>query len=98
MPWPTTRQSQCAQCGAIAWIAHSKLSKVMVLPPWVTVKALSQALPQTSHVAIGERLNLGVTLKNRPVSQGFRRLPRRPRVHRRNCLSHDLDIHALKSN
>src|SRR3954452_10895090 len=46
-------QLQWAQVGAIAWIAPSKLSKVMVLPGWVTWKALSYSLPQTSHVGMG---------------------------------------------
>src|SRR5437764_684167 len=46
-------QLQWAQVGAIAWIAHSKLSKVMVLPAWVIWKALSYSLPQTSHVGMG---------------------------------------------
>jgi len=27
-PWPMIRQPQCWQCGASAWIAHSKLSKI----------------------------------------------------------------------
>jgi hypothetical protein len=40
-PCPTMRHLQCAHCGAIAWIAHSKLSKVMVLLPCITRKALS---------------------------------------------------------
>jgi hypothetical protein len=33
MPWPTIAQPQCAQRGAIAWIAHSKLSNTCVSPP-----------------------------------------------------------------
>ena len=32
MPCPTIRHSQCAHSGAMAWIAHSKLSNVIVLP------------------------------------------------------------------
>jgi hypothetical protein len=35
-PWPTILQPQWAQVGAIAWIAHSKLSNVIDLPPCVT--------------------------------------------------------------
>jgi hypothetical protein len=40
-PWPTILQPQWAQEGAIAWIAHSKLSKVIVRPAFVTWNALS---------------------------------------------------------
>jgi hypothetical protein len=32
IPWPTTLHWQCSQTGAIAWIAHSKLSKVCHSP------------------------------------------------------------------
>jgi hypothetical protein len=35
------RTLQWAQVGAMAWIAHSKLSKVMVRPSQVTWNALS---------------------------------------------------------
>jgi hypothetical protein len=35
------RQSQWLHTGAIAWIAHSKLSKTCDSEPRVTVKALS---------------------------------------------------------
>jgi hypothetical protein len=34
-------QLQWAQVGAVAWIAHSKLSKVIVRPSLITWKALS---------------------------------------------------------
>jgi hypothetical protein len=40
-PCPITLQSQCAQWGAIAWIAHSKLSNVIDLLPCVMRKDLS---------------------------------------------------------
>jgi hypothetical protein len=40
-PWPMMRQRQCAQLGARAWIAHSKLSKVCEAPAIVTFIALS---------------------------------------------------------
>jgi hypothetical protein len=40
-PWPMMRQPQCSQVGAIAWIAHSKESKVPVRPSRVISKALS---------------------------------------------------------
>src|SRR5882724_4022817 len=51
-PCPTIRQLQCAQTGASAWMAHSKLSKVWCSPPTTTSNALSYSLSQTSHVAI----------------------------------------------
>jgi hypothetical protein len=34
-------QAQCSHRGAIIWIAHSKLSKVCVVPPMLTLNALS---------------------------------------------------------
>ena len=37
-PWPTTFTPQCSQMGAIAWIAHSKLSKVCTAPAACTSK------------------------------------------------------------
>jgi hypothetical protein len=40
-PWPTMWMPQFGQVGASEWIAHSKLSKVWVLPFMVTWKALS---------------------------------------------------------
>ena len=51
-PCPTIRQLQCAQTGASAWMAHSKLSKVWCSPPTTTSNALSYSFSQTSHVAI----------------------------------------------
>jgi hypothetical protein len=39
--WPMTLQSQWAQVGARAWIAHSNESNVCVRPAAVTVNALS---------------------------------------------------------
>lgn len=39
-PWPMIRQPQCVQEGASAWIAHSKLSKVCLLPSWITTNEL----------------------------------------------------------
>src|SRR5438046_9925293 len=51
-PCPTIRQLQCAQTGASAWMAHSKLSKVWCSPPTTTSNALSYSLSQTSPVAI----------------------------------------------
>src|SRR5690606_42023601 len=47
-PCPRMRQPQCPHVGAMAWTAHSKLSKVPVRSPWVTVKVLSYSLPHTS--------------------------------------------------
>jgi hypothetical protein len=41
MPCPTMRHEQCAQVGATAWIAHSKLSNVQVRPFFVSVNDLS---------------------------------------------------------
>src|SRR5262245_22777285 len=35
-PWPTMRMPQFSQVGASAWIAHSKLSKVWVVPFMLT--------------------------------------------------------------
>ena len=40
-PCPMMRQPQCGQTGANTWIAHSKLSKIMVRPPIFTSKLLS---------------------------------------------------------
>jgi hypothetical protein len=40
-PWPITRHPQCSQTGAIAWIAHSKLSKTCRAPAALTSNALS---------------------------------------------------------
>jgi len=40
-PWPITRHWQCSQMGAIAWMAHSKLSNVCRAPAASTKKALS---------------------------------------------------------
>jgi hypothetical protein len=37
--WATMRTPQCVQRGAIPSIAHSKLSKVMLRSPWVTMIA-----------------------------------------------------------
>jgi len=51
-PCPMTRQSQCGQTGARAWIAHSKLSNVCRLPATTTSNALSYSFSQTSHLAI----------------------------------------------
>src|SRR5213595_3245608 len=51
-PCPTIRQLQCAQTGASAWMAHSKLSKVWCSPPTTTSNALSYSFSQTSHIAI----------------------------------------------
>ena len=41
VPWPTTRQPQCSHTGAIAWIAHSRLSKTCCSPAALTSNALS---------------------------------------------------------
>src|SRR6185437_13724197 len=35
-PWPTIRHLQWAQVGAVAWMAHSKLSNTMARPSAVT--------------------------------------------------------------
>jgi hypothetical protein len=40
-PWPMIRQPQWAQRGAMPWMAHSKLSKVMLRVPWVMTIVLS---------------------------------------------------------
>lgn len=40
-PWPMMRIPQCSQVGASLWIAHSKLSKVCVLPAATTWNVLS---------------------------------------------------------
>src|SRR6266700_4389349 len=47
-----TLHLQCSQIGAMAWIAHSKLSNVCRAPAVINSKALSYSLPQTSHFAI----------------------------------------------
>ena len=52
-PCPMTLHLQCSQVGAIAWIAHSRLSKVCRDPSAINSKALSYSLPQTSHFVIG---------------------------------------------
>ncbi|MDQ0821001.1 hypothetical protein QFZ79_003373 [Arthrobacter sp. V4I6] len=41
VPCPRIRQPQCAQVGAKAWMAHSKLSKVPDWSPLVMVNVLS---------------------------------------------------------
>src|SRR5947207_13732288 len=46
------RQPQCAHVGARTWIAHSKLSKTWLLPPWTIVNALSYSLPHNTHFAM----------------------------------------------
>src|SRR5688500_14320610 len=47
------RQPQCAQVGASAWVAHSKLSKMRAGPPPTEIeRGLSYSLPQTSHRAM----------------------------------------------
>ena len=40
-PCPMMRVPQCGHVGASAWIAHSKLSKIIVRPPMVIAKLLS---------------------------------------------------------
>jgi hypothetical protein len=50
-------QWQCSQDGAIAWIAHSKLSNVCRAPAAMISKLLSYSLPHTSHFAIEKLLN-----------------------------------------
>jgi hypothetical protein len=40
-PWPTMWHPQCAQTGAMAWMAHSKESKVIVFPSLVIRMGLS---------------------------------------------------------
>src|SRR5215470_5098843 len=51
-PWPIMRQLQCAHLGARASMAHSKLSKVMVLPPSARVPQAGQECARL----IGKRL------------------------------------------
>ena len=46
-PWPTILHPQFPQVGANAWMAHSKLSKVRVVPATVTSKDLSYSFPHT---------------------------------------------------
>jgi hypothetical protein len=60
-PCPITLHLQCSQMGAIAWIAHSKLSKVCRAPAAISSKLLSYSLPQTSHVAIPNLLHSPLT-------------------------------------
>src|SRR5437773_4870025 len=57
-PCPTIRQLQCAQTGASAWIAHSKLSKVWCFPSTTTSNALSYSFSQTSHVGISQTFRI----------------------------------------
>jgi hypothetical protein len=60
---------QWLQRGAMAWMAHSKESKVPLRSPEVIVIALSYLFPHTSHVFI--ELSFGrrrqVSLHGRPV-------------------------------
>src|SRR5215218_11234892 len=51
-PCPITRQPQWSHVGAIAWIAHSKLSNVRVSSPRTTWNDLSYSFPQTSQTAM----------------------------------------------
>lgn len=60
-PCPITLHLQCSQMGAIAWIAHSRLSKVCRVPAAISTKLLSYSLPQTSHVAIPNLLQTAPT-------------------------------------
>src|SRR5829696_10582200 len=48
-PWPTILHPQFPQVGANAWMAHSKLSKVRVVPATVTSNDLSYSFPHTSQ-------------------------------------------------
>src|SRR5919108_5177345 len=52
-------QPQWAQVGAMAWIAHSKLSNTWVSPALVISIVLSYSLPQTSHSAMAFLLESG---------------------------------------
>src|SRR5215211_3439781 len=52
-------QPQWAQVGAMAWIAHSKLSNTWVSPALVISIVLSYSLPQTSHWAMACLLESG---------------------------------------
>jgi hypothetical protein len=73
------RQPQCAQLGASAWIAHSKLSNVCLPWPMVISIVLSQSLPHTSQIPIATPLRL-----KRAAAPGFGRgrtfmeMPREP--------------------
>jgi hypothetical protein len=67
-PCPITLHLQCSQIGAIAWIAHSKLSKVCRAPAAVSSKLLSYSLPQTSQVAIGHLLHRAQLLNPTPTA------------------------------
>src|SRR5918992_2846776 len=46
-------QPQWSQDGAMAWMAHSKLSNTCVSPPRVISIVLSYSLPHTSHWGMG---------------------------------------------
>jgi len=52
-PWPVTRQPQCSQVGAIAWMAHSKLSNVRLSAPRTISKRLVVLV--AANVAFGHR-------------------------------------------
>src|SRR5918992_1767531 len=57
MPCPMILQPQWSQTGAIAWMAHSKLSNTWVSPPRVISIVLSYSLPHTSHWGISSSLD-----------------------------------------
>ena len=95
------RQSQCGQCGARAWIAHSKLSKVCRFPSTTTSNVLSYSFSQTSHVAIQNCFACakdggGVALlemSHEPVAGQLRHLLERARLFEQIRRSgHDVDL------
>jgi hypothetical protein len=50
-PWPITRQPQCSHTGAIAWMAHSKLSNTCRSPGGDHLKGLVVVVP--AHLTRG---------------------------------------------
>src|SRR5919108_5676189 len=70
-------QLQWSQVGAIAWMAHSKLSNTCVSPVLVISIVLSYSLPQTSHWAMASSSNRGRIASTRdrgaPLSLASRR-------------------------
>src|SRR5699024_3369051 len=76
-PCPRIVQLQCAHLGAIAWAAHSKLSKVPLSCPRVRVNVLSYSLPQVSHTAMEMAPISDEVVGPAPQATGSLRRPRR---------------------
>src|SRR6185312_8612163 len=69
---------QWAQDGATAWIAHSKLSKIMARPSAVTSwNDLSYSLPHTSHLAMAASSAARLVARHGALGLGFRPALRR---------------------